>query len=100
MILALYLPVALGGMLIYGDAVAPNIALTLGESWLVDVANLFMACHLILAFLIVTNPVSQELEHIFNVPHGLSLLFTNKFLQVVQLVQIFLLLLIALLFKT
>lgn len=71
MILVLYLPVALGGMLIYGEAVAPNIALTLGESWLVDVANLFMACHLILAFLIVTNPVSQELEHILNLPHGL-----------------------------
>jgi len=69
-ILALYLPVALGGMLIYGETVAPNIALTLGDSWLVDTSNLLMACHLILAFLIVTNPVSQELEHIFNVPHG------------------------------
>jgi solute carrier family 32 (vesicular inhibitory amino acid transporter) len=72
--MALYLPVAVGGMLIYGESVAPNIALTLGESWLVDVANLFMACHLILAFLIVTNPVSQELEHILNLPHGLLLI--------------------------
>ncbi|XP_059488721.1 uncharacterized protein LOC132204302 [Neocloeon triangulifer] len=69
LILILYLPVAIGGMLIYGEAANPNIALTLGDSWLMDAANLLMACHLILAFLIVTNPVSQELEHIMNVPH-------------------------------
>lgn len=70
MILILYLPVALGGMLVYGEGVAPNVALTLGDSWLVDTANLLMACHLVLAFLIVTNPVSQELEHILNIPNG------------------------------
>ncbi|CAB3361564.1 Hypothetical predicted protein [Cloeon dipterum] len=69
LIMVLYLPVAIGGMLVYGETVSPNIALTLGDSWLVDAANLLMACHLILAFLIVTNPVSQELEHIMNVPH-------------------------------
>ena len=69
-IIALYLPVALGGALVYGYNVGPNVALSLGDSWLVDVANLLMASHLLMAFLIVTNPVNQELEHIFALPHG------------------------------
>jgi vesicular inhibitory amino acid transporter len=66
----LYLPVSLGGAIVYGQKVTPNVALSLGDGWLVDAANLLMASHLLLAFLIVTNPVSQELEHIFSVPHG------------------------------
>lgn len=68
-IMALYLPVAVGGYFIYGEAVDPNIILSLGHSSLVSTANVLMAIHLVLAFLIVINPVCQELEEIFQVPH-------------------------------
>lgn len=68
--MALYLPVAVGGYFVYGELVDPNIILSLGHSSLVSTANVLMAIHLVLAFLIVINPVCQELEEIFQVPHG------------------------------
>lgn len=53
----------------YGEEVDPNISISLTKTWLVTIANILMAIHLVLAFLIVINPVCQELEEIFNVPH-------------------------------
>lgn len=69
MILALYLPVTAGGYFVYGEDVDSNISISLSKTSLVTVANILMAIHLILAFLIVINPVCQELEEIFDVPH-------------------------------
>lgn len=68
-ILALYLPVTVGGYLAYGEEVNSNISISITKTWLVTVANILMAIHLVLAFLIVINPVCQELEEILNVPH-------------------------------
>ncbi|XP_067002631.1 uncharacterized protein [Anabrus simplex] len=68
-IILLYLPVAAGGYLVYGEAVDPNIALSVNKTTLIVIANILMAVHLILAFLIVINPVCQELEEISGVPH-------------------------------
>lgn len=42
---------------------------SLTRTRIVVVADILMAIHLILAFLIVINPVSQELEELFQVPH-------------------------------
>lgn len=67
MILALYLPVAMAGFIVYGDTVDPNIVLSVNKTVLISIANVLMSIHLILAFLIVINPVSQELEQIFHV---------------------------------
>ncbi|XP_065161540.1 uncharacterized protein [Atheta coriaria] len=67
-ILVLYLPLTIGGFFVYGEAVTPNFAMILSKTSLVTIANVLMAVHLILAFLIVINPVSQELEEIFKVP--------------------------------
>jgi len=69
-ILLLYLPVAIGGYLVYGEEVEANVILSLGRGPFVVFANIFMAVHLVLAFLIVVNPVCQELEEIFEVPHS------------------------------
>lgn len=67
-ILSLYIPVAVGGYLVYGEEVNANIILSLQHTSLVTLANLLMAIHLILAFLIVVNPVCQELEEIWSLP--------------------------------
>lgn len=72
-IMVLYFPVAAGGYFVYGEAVDPNVILSLGHSSLVSMANVLMAIHLVLAFLIVINPVCQELEEIFQVPHDFCL---------------------------
>nr|CAD7437485.1 unnamed protein product [Timema bartmani] len=69
LILALYLPVSAGGYFVYGEDVDPNIVLSLSRTTLVVLANMMMGIHLVLAFLIVINPVCQELEEIFQVPH-------------------------------
>lgn len=68
-ILCLYLPVSIGGYLVYGEATNANIILSLGKTSLATLANLFMAAHLIMAFLIVINPVAQHLEENFRVPN-------------------------------
>lgn len=67
-ILALYLPITLGGYFVYGEDVTPNVAMTMTKTPLVFVANVLMAIHLLLAFLIVINPVCQELEENYQLP--------------------------------
>ncbi|KAJ9600373.1 hypothetical protein L9F63_009343, partial [Diploptera punctata] len=67
-ILMLYLPVAAAGYYVYGEAVNPNIVLSLPKSILAVIANILLAIHLVLAFLIIINPVCQELEEIANIP--------------------------------
>jgi vesicular inhibitory amino acid transporter len=61
--------VAAAGYFVYGEAVDTNIVLTVKNTTLVTMANMLLAVHLILAFLIIINPVCQELEEIFQVPH-------------------------------
>uniref|UniRef100_A0A8D8V9U2 Amino acid transporter ANT1 n=1 Tax=Cacopsylla melanoneura TaxID=428564 RepID=A0A8D8V9U2_9HEMI len=72
-ILCLYIPVTFGGYLVYGEATNANIVLSLGKTSLATFANIFMATHLILAFLIVINPVAQQVEQNFNCPHHFCL---------------------------
>nr|BAN20757.1 vesicular inhibitory amino acid transporter, putative [Riptortus pedestris] len=66
-LLIIYLPVAIGGFLVYGESVQDNIILSLKKSPLVTTANCFMALHLTMAFLIITNPISQEIEGFLNI---------------------------------
>ncbi|XP_045474217.1 amino acid transporter AVT1J-like [Harmonia axyridis] len=68
LIIMLYFPIAIGGYLIFGDQVADNIAVSLGKSLYVEIGNILMGIHLIFAFLILINPVCQDLEHAFNIP--------------------------------
>lgn len=68
-ILTLYLPVTIGGYIVYGELVTTNVILSLGHTSLVTLANVLMAIHLVLAFLIVINPVCQEIEEFFKIPH-------------------------------
>ncbi|XP_021940401.1 amino acid transporter AVT1A-like [Zootermopsis nevadensis] len=68
-ILILSLPVAAAGYFVYGEAVNSNIVLSVKNTSLVMAANMLLAMHLVLAFIIIINPVCQELEEIFEVPH-------------------------------
>ncbi|CAH0402199.1 unnamed protein product [Chilo suppressalis] len=67
-ILILYLPIAIGGYAVYGEAVAPNVASSLSATPLTLAGNLLMATHLVAAFIIIVNPVCQEMEELYNVP--------------------------------
>ncbi|CAG9782175.1 unnamed protein product [Diatraea saccharalis] len=67
-ILILYLPIAIGGYAVYGEAVAPNVASSLSATPLTLAGNILMAIHLVTAFIIIINPVCQEMEELYSVP--------------------------------
>ncbi|XP_060809587.1 uncharacterized protein LOC106130540 [Amyelois transitella] len=67
-ILLLYLPIAIAGYAVYGEAVAPNVSTSLSATPLTLVGNILMALHLVAAFIIIINPVCQEMEELYNVP--------------------------------
>lgn len=73
----LYMPVVFGGYFFYGDDTKENILLSLPAGPMTTSANILIAVHLILAFLILANPISQGLEEILNVPQGNILLLLN-----------------------
>ncbi|XP_026742354.1 amino acid transporter AVT1D-like [Trichoplusia ni] len=67
-VLVLYLLVAIGGYMVYGERVLPNLALSMSPTPLTLAANVLMAIHLLSAFVIIINPVCQEIEELYNVP--------------------------------
>lgn len=73
-ILLMYLPITYGGYFVYGESTQANIILSLKPSLLAVLANICMVAHLVLAFLILINPVAQEIENIFDVPHEFCIL--------------------------
>lgn len=69
-ILLIYMPVSIVGYLVYGENTNENIILSLDTTnyrGLITAANLLIAIHLTMAFLIITNPASQEIENFFNI---------------------------------
>lgn len=69
-VLILYLMVAVGGYAVYGERVLPNVALSMAATPLTLAANVLMAIHLLSAFIIIINPVCQEIEELYSVPRG------------------------------
>lgn len=67
-VLILYLIVAIGGYTVYGERVLPNVALSMAATPLTLAGNILMAIHLLSAFIIIINPVCQEIEELYNVP--------------------------------
>ncbi|XP_022832825.1 amino acid transporter AVT1D-like [Spodoptera litura] len=67
-VLILYLLIAIGGYAVFGERVLPNVALSMAATPLTLAANVLMAIHLLAAFIIIINPVCQEVEELYNVP--------------------------------
>ncbi|XP_025207479.1 amino acid transporter AVT3B-like [Melanaphis sacchari] len=62
--------IVVGGYIVYGHTINPNILMSLGDSWLSYAAIILMAAHLILGFVIIVKPVSEQVESFFNTPHS------------------------------
>lgn len=60
--------IVVGGYIVYGHTIKPNILMSLGDSWLSYAAIILMAGHLILGFVIIVKPVSEQVESMFNTP--------------------------------
>uniref|UniRef100_A0AC34FNN6 Amino acid transporter transmembrane domain-containing protein n=1 Tax=Panagrolaimus sp. ES5 TaxID=591445 RepID=A0AC34FNN6_9BILA len=69
-VLALYLPITYLGYYTYGDSLKHSIINSIQSSSVQQAANFFIAIHCILTLTIVINPLNQEVEHKFKLPHA------------------------------
>lgn len=73
------MPVGLAGFLVYGDNVEANIINSLPSGGISATVNILITSHLLMAYLIVVNPINQELEGFLNIADSKSvpLFFTE-----------------------
>ncbi|KAL3882288.1 hypothetical protein ACJMK2_028650 [Sinanodonta woodiana] len=67
-VLAMYLPVSLGGYFVYGELVQDNVLNVVSNGYLKYIVQILITVHLLLGFIIVINPFCQELEHLIKIP--------------------------------
>lgn len=58
----LFASIVIGGYMIYGIEIHPNLLMSLGDSWMTYVAVILISAQLIVGFLIIVNPVSKFFE--------------------------------------
>ena len=64
----MYIPVASAGYFVFGDAVQDNILQSLPPGGLRLTAEILIVVHLVFAFNIMFNPVTQDVEGFLNIP--------------------------------
>lgn len=65
----MYTPVSIIGYLTYGDSIRESIINSLQTTWIQQTVNMLITVHCILTLTIVFNPINQEAEEYFHVPH-------------------------------
>ncbi|KAK3786475.1 hypothetical protein RRG08_058532 [Elysia crispata] len=68
-VLCMYLPVAVTAFTVYGSNIHDNVLMSLLPGCLHSIAMVLMTVHLLGGFIIILNPVNQEMEGIFNIPN-------------------------------
>ncbi|CAD5227811.1 unnamed protein product [Bursaphelenchus xylophilus] len=69
----MYAPVSFVGYLTYGDSMKHSVINSLQIDWIQQTVNILITIHCILTLTIVLNPLNQEIEDIFKVPHEFGL---------------------------
>ncbi|KAE9550310.1 hypothetical protein FO519_006470 [Halicephalobus sp. NKZ332] len=69
----LYIPITIFGFMTYGSSLQDSIISSIQSLWIQQTANFFIAIHCILTLTIVINPLNQEFEHKFKLPHGFGI---------------------------
>ncbi|CAD5220292.1 unnamed protein product [Bursaphelenchus okinawaensis] len=65
----MYTPVSLVGYITYGDSMKHSVISSLQIDWIQQTVNVLITIHCILTLTIVMNPLNQEIEDFFKVPH-------------------------------
>uniref|UniRef100_A0AC34QLM6 Amino acid transporter transmembrane domain-containing protein n=1 Tax=Panagrolaimus sp. JU765 TaxID=591449 RepID=A0AC34QLM6_9BILA len=65
----LYLPVSILGYASYGDSLTDNVIGSIQTSWIQQITNLLITFHCLFAMTMIFNPLNQEIEEIFHIPH-------------------------------
>ncbi|XP_066265164.1 uncharacterized protein [Branchiostoma lanceolatum] len=73
-LLLMYLPVSIAGFLVYKSECESNVLSTLTAGGLKYASLILITLHLIFAFIIVINPVCQELEERFGIANKFGIL--------------------------
>lgn len=63
----MYFPVAVTGFFVYGQDVQENILLSVKSGALLTIVEILITGHLICSYIIVINPVCQEIEEILKI---------------------------------
>lgn len=59
------------GYYTYGDSLRDSIINSIQIKWIQQTVNICITLHVILAQIIVFNPMNQEAEELFKIPQGL-----------------------------
>lgn len=71
-VMTVYLLVGIPGYVIVGDEMTPNVLKALPDNWISYTVNFLITFHLLMAFIIIINPVAQGIEGLLGVPDKLS----------------------------
>lgn len=67
-VLLMYLPSSVAAYFIYGKKVEANVLNAVPNGPAATIVSVLMTVHLLLGIVIVINPLSQELDHLFHIP--------------------------------
>ncbi|KAM3718847.1 Amino acid transporter AVT1C [Dirofilaria immitis] len=68
-VVLIYLSVSLPSNAAYGNSLHDSVISSVQTGWIRQCANLLIAVHCTLTFIIVINPLNQEMENLVNAPH-------------------------------
>ena len=69
-VFVIYMPCSIATYLVYGVKIEANILSTVTGGPATTIVSLLMTAHLLFGIVIVINPVSQQLEHVLNIPES------------------------------
>lgn len=84
--LIFYLPVAIGGYLVFAKHTSENIIDDMKDGWIKTTIIVLITGHVLTAFTIILNPVFQACEQLFNAPPRFS--FKRFFIRTIVLILV------------
>ncbi|VDK23732.1 unnamed protein product [Anisakis simplex] len=66
----MYIPVSVIAYVVYGNSVRDSVINSIQNTGLQQAVNILITLHCLLALTIIFNPLNQEAEELFNVPHS------------------------------
>lgn len=76
----MYFPVSIVGFMTYGDSLRDSVLDSVQTPWIQSAVTIFITLHIIFTLVIMSNPINQEVEEMFNIPQGLILVSFSRFL--------------------